>query len=146
MRRIPTLCGGGGLVLFAETAFDELDQRLKRSVRFLSLGLDQDRVALPGSKHHQPHDGGAAYGMAFPRHAYGGGVARGATDELSGSPRMQALFVGDHHLGEIEAVGSFLLTRLAPGDLLHRFCHRFEVDIEKPITRASWQRGSDLPR
>src|SRR5262249_7911396 len=64
------------LVLLAETAFDELDQGLKRSVRLLALSLDQDRVALAGGKHHQSHDRGAEDSVAFARHPHCGGVAR----------------------------------------------------------------------
>src|SRR5262245_16910868 len=44
------------LIFLAEAAFDQPDQRLKRSIRLLALGLDQNRVALPSGEHHQSHD------------------------------------------------------------------------------------------
>src|SRR5262249_34003240 len=70
------------LIFLAEAAFDQPDQRLKRSIRLLALGLDQNRVALASGEHHQSHDRSAEDSVAFARHPHRGGVARRAAYEL----------------------------------------------------------------
>src|SRR5262249_12202300 len=109
------------LIFLAEAAFDQPDQRLKRSIRLLALGLDQNRVALASGEHHQSHDRSAEDSVAFARHPHRGGVARRAAYELGRGPRMQALLVGYHQLGKIEAVARLFLVRLRLCNLLHCF-------------------------
>ena len=57
-------------VFLAEAVLDQGDQRIERYASLAAFRLDQDLMALAGREHHQPHDRGAADGVALARDAH----------------------------------------------------------------------------
>ena len=91
-----TLQGAGRRsVLFAETAGNQLVEGLDRGRGLVAGGLDRDGRAGRGAEHHQPHDRGAADGLAAAGHADGGVEALDRLAEFRRGAGVQALLVDD---------------------------------------------------
>src|SRR3990172_6335615 len=78
-----------------ELVRDQSLQRGEGRIRVLALGLDRDRGAIAGGKHHHAHDAFRVHPAAAARQPEFALEAARDLGELGRSPRMQAQLVDD---------------------------------------------------